>query len=180
MNRTSPTFLVAAAVVALLVHAGHAQAPQGAPAGGAAQGSPAGGAGAPAGRAGAPGQTGGRGGAPGTPGGRAGAGTPAPAPLMQTPPKPAIANARPVRSCESLASVALPNTTIESATIDPANPGVCRIQAFTTHPPHTDRIRIWVAIPTSNWNGRFMGTGGGGFSGGSATGVNPAVASGFA
>ena len=99
---------------------------------------------------------------------------------MQTPPKPAIANVRPVRSCESLASIALPHTTIESATIDPANPGLCRIQAFTTHPPNGDRVRIWIAIPTRNWNGRFMGTGGGGFSGGSATGVNPAVASGFA
>ena len=34
-----------------------------------------------------------------------------------------------------------------------------------------------MAIPTSNWNGRFLGTGGGGFSGGSANGVvAPAVA----
>ena len=99
---------------------------------------------------------------------------------MQTPPKPAIANAKPVRSCESLATMALPNTTIESAAIDPANPNVCRVQAFTTHPPSGDRVRVWVAIPTSNWNGRFMGTGGGGFSGGSAGGVNQPVASGFA
>ena len=29
-------------------------------------------------------------------------------------------------------------------------------------------MTIWIAIPTSNWNGRFMGNGGGGFSGGSA------------
>jgi len=99
---------------------------------------------------------------------------------MQTPPKPAIANVKPVRSCGSLAAVALPNTTIESAAVDPANPNVCRVQAFTTHPPSGDRVRIWVAIPTSNWNGRFMGTGGGGFSGGSAGGVTPPVAVGFA
>ena len=38
--------------------------------------------------------------------------------LMQTPPKPLIAGAKPVRSCESLATVSLPNTTIESAMLD--------------------------------------------------------------
>ena len=120
---------------------------------------------------------GGRGGAPGA-GGRAGG--PAPPPLMQTPPKPAIANVKPVRSCDSLASVALPNTTIESAAVDPNNPAVCRVTAITTHPPAGDKVRIWVAIPTSNWNGRFLGTGGGGFVGGNATGVNQPVAVGFA
>jgi feruloyl esterase len=121
----------------------------------------------------------GRAGGPSGPGrGRAG-GPPLP-PLMQTPPKPAIANAQPVRSCESLVSVALPNTTIESAAVDPNDPGICRVSAVTTHPPAGDKVRIWVAIPTTNWNGRFLGTGGGGFSGGSAGGVNPPVAQGFA
>jgi feruloyl esterase len=98
----------------------------------------------------------------------------------QTPPKPLIANAKPVRSCESLAAVALPNTTIESAAVDPSNPGICRVTAMTTHPPNGDKVRIWVAIPTSNWNGRFLGTGGGGFSGGNAAGVNQPVALGYA
>lgn len=98
----------------------------------------------------------------------------------QTPPKPLIANAKPVRSCESLAAVALPNTTIESAAVDPNNPGICRVSVVTTHPPAGDKVRIWVAIPTSNWNGRFMGTGGGGFSGGGAAGVNQPAALGYA
>jgi feruloyl esterase len=111
-------------------------------------------------------------------GGRAG-GPPAPA-LMQTPPKPVVANAKPVRSCESLASVALPNTTIESAAVDPNNAAICRVTAITTHPPAGDQVRIWVAIPTSTWNGRFLGTGGGGFSGGNANGVNAPAALGFA
>jgi len=31
------------------------------------------------------------------------------------------------------------------------------------HPPTGDKVRIWIGIPISNWNGRFMGTGGGGF-----------------
>jgi feruloyl esterase len=76
--------------------------------------------------------------------------------------------------------VALPNTTIESATVDPDNSGVCRVTAVTTHPPMGDKIKIWVAIPTSNWNGRFVGIGGGGFSGGSAAGVNQPLSLGYA
>jgi len=114
----------------------------------------------------------GRGGAP--------AGLPALPPLMQTPPKPIVPSASPVRSCESLAMVALPNTIIESATVDAANPGVCRVTAITTHPPAGDKVTVWIAIPTLNWNGRFLGNGGGGFVGGSAAGVNQGVALGFA
>lgn len=122
-------------------------------------------------------QGGGRGVPQGAP--PAGAGRGAAPPLGATP-KPAIANAKPSRSCESLAMVALPNTTIESAAVDPKDPAICRVTAVTTHPPAGDKVRIWVAIPTSNWNGRFMGTGGGGFSGGSAAGVNQPLALGYA
>ena len=104
---------------------------------------------------------------------------PAGPPLRATP-KPAIPNVKPVRSCESLATVALPNTTIESAAVDPSNPGICRVTAVNTHPPAGDKVRIWVGIPTSNWNGRFLGAGGGGFSGGSPAGVNQPVALGYA
>jgi feruloyl esterase len=150
MNRANRTVFVAAAVVTVLVTAGQAQVPQG-------------------GRAGAPGAPpAGRGGGPAFP------------PLLPAPPKPIVANARPARSCESLASVALPNTTIESAAVDPNNPGVCRVTAVTTHPPAADKVRIWVAIPTSNWNGRFLGTGGGGLVGGSEAGAIQPVALGFA
>jgi hypothetical protein len=108
------------------------------------------------------------------------AGGPPLPPLMQTTPKPLIANARAVRSCESLASVALPNTTIESAMVDTNNPDVCRVVAVTTHPPAGDKVRIWIAIPTTNWNGRFLGTGGGGFVGGTSAAVNRPAALGFA
>jgi feruloyl esterase len=89
-------------------------------------------------------------------------------------------DAKPLRSCESLAMVTLPNTTIESASPDANNPGICRVAVITTHPPMGDKVRIWIAIPTSNWNGRFMGTGGGGFSGGSAGGVTGPAAQGYA
>jgi feruloyl esterase len=137
--------------VALIVSAGHAQDPQR-----------------------------GGGGAPGGPAPAGGRGGPAAPPLMQARPKPLIANVRPERSCESLASVALSNTTIESAMVDASTPDVCRVTAITTHPPVGDKVRIWVALPMSNWNGRFLGTGGGGFSGGSAAGVIQPAALGFA
>ena len=103
-----------------------------------------------------------------------------PPPPAGPPPKALIPNAKPVRTCESLAAVALPNTTIESAAVDPMNPGICRVTAITTHPPAGDKVKIWLAIPTANWNGRFMGTGGGGFVGGNATGVNQPAAQGYA
>jgi len=123
------------------------------------------------------GQGGGRGGSQGGPPAGVGRGG---APPLGATPKPAITNAKPVRSCDSLATVALPNTTIESAALDPNNPDICRVTAVTTHPPAGDKIKVWVAIPASNWNGRFLGIGGGGFSGGSAAGVNQPVALGYA
>jgi len=95
------------------------------------------------------------------------------------PPGPAslAPDARPVRTCESLTEVSLPNTTIESAV---AENDVCRITAITTHPPIGDRVTIWIGIPMSGWNGRFMGNGGGGFSGGSANGIDSPVRQGYA
>src|SRR5262245_47992263 len=113
-------------------------------------------------------------------GGPPAGGGPAPPPLMQTTPKPLVAGAKPVRSCESLTTIALPNTTIESAALDSDNPGVCRVTAVVTHPPAGDKVRMWIALPTSNWNGRFLGNGGGGFSGGNAAAVNRPAALGFA
>src|SRR5580692_5828711 len=81
---------------------------------------------------------------------------------------------QPVRTCESLASLSLPNTTIEAAATEAASgggPSFCRVTAVTTHPPAGDRVRIFVGLPLTGWNGRFEGVGGGGFSGGSANGV---------
>ena len=49
-------------------------------------------------------------------------------------PKNLASNPVPVRSCESLMSVALPDTTIDAAAIDPAD-GSCRVTATVTHPP---------------------------------------------
>ena len=124
MNRLTQTFGVPAAVIALLVSVGHAQAP--------------------------PSWTDWWTGRPCWPCWRTGAASP-----DADAPEAATANAKPMRSCESLASVVLPNTTIESAAVDPNNPSVCRVTAVTTHPLTVDKVRIWLAIPTANWNGRF-------------------------
>jgi feruloyl esterase len=99
---------------------------------------------------------------------------------MSTTPKPAIGGAKAVRSCESLARVALPNTSIASATIDAADANICRVTAITTHPPAGDKVTIWIAMPIANWNDRFHGNGGGAFVGGDATDVDRGVALGFA
>ena len=94
----------------------------------------------------------------------------------------AAAQSQPVRSCESLALLTLPDTTIESAAVEPvsgARPAFCRVTAVRTHPPAGDRIRVFVGLPIANWNGRFEGVGGGGFSGGSPGGVVAPVANGY-
>jgi hypothetical protein len=98
-----------------------------------------------------------------------GAPSPGPPPVR---PKPAIPDARPVRSCESLASVEWPDTTIDSVSVDPRQSGpVCRVTATVTHPPAGDQIKIFVALPMQGWNGRFQATGGGGYAGGSPNNI---------
>jgi feruloyl esterase len=97
----------------------------------------------------------------------------------EAPPKPLFPDAAPVCSCESLAKLSLPNTTIDSAAIDPSD-GSCRVTATVTHPPADDRVKIFIGLPTTNWNGRFRGNGGGGFSGGSAGSLRGPVAQGYA
>jgi len=86
-------------------------------------------------------------------------------------PKNLVANASAVRTCERLTSVTLPNTTIDSAAID-GQDGSCRITARATHPPSGDAVKVFVGIPMKDWNGRFEGTGGGGFSGGRPAGAS--------
>jgi pimeloyl-ACP methyl ester carboxylesterase len=84
----------------------------------------------------------------------------------------------PACSCESLTNVSLPNTMIESAVVDVSN-RMCRVTATVTHPPAGDRVKVWIGLPLTNWNGRFQGTGGGGFLGGHPNSLRGPVASGF-
>jgi feruloyl esterase len=97
-----------------------------------------------------------------------------------TQPKPASADTAPTCSCESLSTnLALTNITIDSAMVN-ARDNSCRITATVTHPPSGDRVQVFVALPLKGWNGRFEGTGGGGFSGGSPRSLDGPVRQGFA
>lgn len=78
---------------------------------------------------------------------------------------PARSSTESARSCESLASLALPNTTVTSATTVAATatvPEYCNFQLTVNNPPSNDAVRVGVFLPTSTWNGRFEGIGGGG------------------
>lgn len=82
--------------------------------------------------------------------------------------------------CSDLQSVALENATITSATDNTSGtfvvpdtnppqtitglPSFCRVTATLTPTPDSS-IRIEVWLPEGTWNGRFLGTGGGGFQG---------------
>jgi hypothetical protein len=76
------------------------------------------------------------------------------APPLSIRQKPTVPNPKAVRSC----MLALSNTNIVSAGVDPSLCSVCRVTAITRHPPENDRVPIWIALPTSDWNSRFMGT----------------------
>ncbi|MGD0816333.1 MAG: hypothetical protein ABSA83_22300 [Verrucomicrobiota bacterium] len=80
--------------------------------------------------------------------------------------KPLFPDSAPVCLPETLKSLSLPNTTIESAVVDASN-RMCRVTAVVTHPQAGDRVKVWIGLPLSNWNGRFQGNGGDGFLGGS-------------
>ena len=97
----------------------------------------------------------------------------------EAPPKPVFADSAPVISHEDLTKVSLPNTTIDSVELNAAD-GSCRVRATVTHPPTGCRVKVFVALPTKGWNGRFQGTGGGGYVGGNPNGLSGPLRSGFA
>ena len=94
-------------------------------------------------------------------------------------PKPLFSDPAPVCPCEDLINLSLPNTTIDSATIDPSD-GSCRVTATVTHPPAGDRIKVFIGLPVKDWNGRFRGHGGAGFSGGNASRLSEPLKLGYA
>lgn len=93
--------------------------------------------------------------------------------------KPLYDNIAPVCSPEDLYKIDLPNTTIVSVKVEPEN-NVCMVTANVTHPPHIDKVVVNVALPLTDWNGRFTGLGGGGFTGGTVYSLYLPSAQGFA
>ena len=85
-------------------------------------------------------------------------------------------------TCESLASLALPNVAVTQAVVvgagqfSPPNaggkvppivaklPAFCRVAATLTPTPDSD-IKIEVWMPSAGWNGKFLGVGNGGWAG---------------
>ena len=85
-------------------------------------------------------------------------------------------------TCESLASLSLPDTTITTAQSVPAGgfslpggnaqgnaalqnlPAFCRVAA-TLKPSSDSDIRVEVWLPAAGWNGKFQGVGNGGWAG---------------
>ena len=83
-----------------------------------------------------------------------------------------------VGSCGSLTSLIIPNTSVTSAVSEAT---FCRVQALA-HPVEDSEIRVEVWLPPPDqWNGRFLGTGNGGYSGALSTGpMQSALNSGYA
>jgi tannase/feruloyl esterase len=105
---------------------------------------------------------------------------------------PLAADPAPGASCESLARLVLPATTIASAQSVAAGPmtmpqgppvdvpALCRV-AGSIKPSADSDIQFEVWLPASGWNGRFKGIGNGGFAGSlNPRGLAQAVASGYA
>ncbi len=70
-------------------------------------------------------------------------------------------------TCESLASLKLPHTSITSATTAPATaaiPAHCAVQAIT-HPASDSEIKFELWLPISGWNGKYQQIGNGGWAG---------------
>ena len=74
------------------------------------------------------------------------------------------------RTCESLASLQLPDTTITVAAtvaaggMPPIGTAACRV-AGTIKPTSDSAIAFEVWLPTTGWNGKFLSAGEGGFAG---------------
>jgi hypothetical protein len=92
-------------------------------------------------------------------------------------PKPAFPGIIPVMTCAALRQVSLPDTTIDSAEL--SDDGSCRVTASVIHPPASNRIKIFMALPSKDWNGRFRGTGGGGYAGGTIASLDTPVGKGY-
>lgn len=92
---------------------------------------------------------------------------------------PSSKNRRQGTSCLSLSSPEVENATVTSInSVESA--GVCEVYTYLTHMGSSDNVSIITFLPT-NWNGRYQGTGGAGFSaGGSSTQLNQPAASGWA
>lgn len=102
-----------------------------------------------------------------------------PATGMAPAPPAIFPGAVPIMSCEALRSVSIPDTKIDSTAVATAD-NSCRVTATVIHPPANNPIKVFIALPTKGWNGRFMGTGGSGYAGGSIDSLDKPATQGYA
>jgi Tannase and feruloyl esterase len=92
-------------------------------------------------------------------------------------PKPVFPGIAPLMPCAALLQVSIPEAAVESAEL--SADGSCRVTASVVHPPANNRIKIFMALPSKDWNGRFRGTGGGGYAGGTIASLDAPVGKGY-
>ncbi|QJW88090.1 tannase/feruloyl esterase family alpha/beta hydrolase [Spirosoma taeanense] len=93
--------------------------------------------------------------------------------------KPIYTEVTPVCGCETLTNISLANGKVMAASVNQEE-GTCNVTAIVNHPPANDSVKVWIALPLKNWNGRFQGNGGGGFLGGADWTFGNAISQGFA
>jgi tannase/feruloyl esterase len=89
----------------------------------------------------------------------------------------------PGASVQSMTEVFVPAGTdqIPGGPSIPNVPAHCEVTLFLAHPGAGDHVRVAVWLPTSGWNGRYEGTGGGGYAAGQFdVALAPAIAQGYA
>lgn len=91
-------------------------------------------------------------------------------------PVTAYPDATPRRRCDELKAVSIAETTLDETALMPD--GTCQVTSIVTHLPAHDPIKVAIALP-QKWNGRFRGTGGGGYAGGYKESLNQASKYGY-
>jgi feruloyl esterase len=94
----------------------------------------------------------------------------------------ASAEASAAQSCESLATLSLPNAMITSAVVVPAAsplPANCKVNGIAT-PTSDSSIKFEVRLPLTAWNGKFNGIGNGGYGGNIPAVAGDSLARGYA
>ncbi len=98
--------------------------------------------------------------------------------------KPAIPQVRPAQSCEKLLNTRPSmDATVREAQVIPGNGNMgewCRVTIEIAPPSSPHIITAWLGLPISDWNGRFLGLGGGGWVPGFPPALAEGVSRGFA
>jgi feruloyl esterase len=82
-------------------------------------------------------------------------------------------------SCTSLVAPDMDDAIITSIQANESS-GICEVYVYLTHTGASDNVSVITFLPIDNWNGRYQGTGGAGFStGGSSTELNTPAQAGY-